>query len=130
MSLLDARQGEPGWVFSITPLRAAKDSADQAPFIATPQGDPGEVPATHARPVRIVIVDELRIFRDGLRLLLASDARLHVVADTASEEAATALVRELRPDILLLGSLPSDGAPVEMLRRLAAAHLSVRTILL
>jgi two-component system, NarL family, nitrate/nitrite response regulator NarL len=109
---------------------AAKESADGPPCIATPHDDRTELGAAHAQPVRILIVDELPIFRDGLRLLLASDARLHIVADTAGEEAATAFVRDLRPDILLLGSLPSDGAPVDVLRRLAAAHLSVRTILL
>ena len=81
-------------------------------------------------PVTILIVDELQIFRDGLRLLLASDTRLQVVADAAGEPAATALVRDLRPDILLLGSLPSAAEPADMLRRLAAAGLPVRTILL
>jgi len=80
--------------------------------------------------VRVLIVDELQIFRDGLRLLLASDTRLQVVADTAGEPAATALVRDLRPDILLLGSLPSEAGPLDMLKRLVAADLSVRTILL
>jgi two-component system nitrate/nitrite response regulator NarL len=82
-----------------------------------------------APPIRILIVDELQIFRDGLRVLLAS-ARLQVVADAAGEPAATALVRDLRPHILLLGSLPSGAAPLDMLRRLAAADLHVRTILL
>jgi DNA-binding NarL/FixJ family response regulator len=82
------------------------------------------------QPVRILIVDELQIFRDGLRLLLASDVRLQVVGDAGAEPAATALVRELRPDILLLGSLPSDAGQLDMLKRLAAAGLPVRTILL
>jgi DNA-binding NarL/FixJ family response regulator len=77
-----------------------------------------------------MIVDELPIFRDGLRLLLASDARLQIVADTAGEQGATALVRELQLDVLLLGSVTSKGGPLEMLKRLAAADLSVRTILL
>jgi len=86
--------------------------------------------AALAPPIRILIVDEHQIFRDGLRVLLASDARLQVVADAAGEPAATALVRDLRPHILLLGSLPSNAAPLDMLRRLAAADLSVRTILL
>lgn len=91
---------------------------------------PDAASAAPAPPVRILIIDELQIFRDGLRLLLASDARLQVVADAAGEHAATALIRDLRPHILLLGSLPSDSGPLDMLSRLAAADLSVRTILL
>jgi DNA-binding NarL/FixJ family response regulator len=92
--------------------------------------EPADAGKAAPAPVRILIVDELQIFRDGLRVLLASDARLVVVADAAGEQAATALVRDLRPHILLLGSLPADSAPLDMLRRLAAADLSVRTILL
>lgn len=108
-----------------------------------PPNDPGEprdhriaaerpqaATAAPAPPIRILIVDELQIFRDGLRVLLASDARLQIVADAADEEAATPLVRDLRPHILLLGSLPPHNRPLDMLRRLAAAQLSVRTILL
>jgi DNA-binding NarL/FixJ family response regulator len=71
----------------------------------------------------------LQIFRDGLRLLLASNARLQIVGDAAGEQAATGLIRDRRPHILLLGSLPSDSGPLDLLRRLAAADLSVRTIL-
>jgi len=82
------------------------------------------------RPVRILIIDELQIFRDGLRLLLASNAGLQIVGDTADEQAATGLIRDRRPHILLLGSLRSASGPLDMLRRLAAAQLSVRTILL
>lgn len=113
---------------------------DQAPHAANDPGEPRDDPiaaerseaatAAPAPPVRILIVDELQIFRDGLRLLLASNARLHIVGDTAGEQAATALIRDRQPHILLLGSLPSASAPLEMLKRLAAAHLSVRTILL
>jgi DNA-binding NarL/FixJ family response regulator len=113
---------------------------DRAAHAANEPGEPRDHPLAAERPdvatpgpaplVRILIVDELQIFRDGLRLLLASDPRLQVVADAAGEQAATSLVRDLRPHVLLLGSLPSDRGPLEMLRRLAAAHLSVRTILL
>jgi DNA-binding NarL/FixJ family response regulator len=91
---------------------------------------PEAATAAPAPPVRILIIDELQIFRDGLRLLLASNARLQIVGDTAGEEAATGLIRDRRPHILLLGSLPTDSGPLDMLRRLAAAQLSVRTILL
>jgi DNA-binding NarL/FixJ family response regulator len=40
------------------------------------------------------------------------------------------LVRDLQPDILLLGYLSSGAPAVEMLERLAASAVSVRTILL
>ena len=83
-----------------------------------------------AKAVRIVIADELPIFRDGLRLLLGNDARLQVVGGTDVGPAADRLVRDLQPDILLLGYLSSGISAVEMLKGLAASGVSVRTILL
>ena len=84
----------------------------------------------NARSVRIVIADALPIFRDGLQLLLGTDARLQIVARVDLGPAADALVRDLQPDILLLGCLSSGAPAVEMLKRLAASGVSVRTILL
>ena len=92
--------------------------------------EPPQAATAAPAPVRVLIVDELQLFRDGLRVLLASSARLRIVGDTAGEQAAAALIGDRRPDILLLGSLPSTRGPLDMLRRLAAEDLSVRTILL
>ena len=80
--------------------------------------------------IRIVIADEFPIFRDGLRRLLETDRRLQVVGDIGLGPPAVALVRELRPDILLLGSPSSGGSWVDALKAFAGADGSVRTILL
>ncbi len=107
------------------------DSTEHCATDATPAAvEDSQRDGGQPQRVRVLIVDELAIFRDGLRLLLASDARLQIVADTAGESTTAALIRELRPDILLLGSVSTEGGRIEMLKRLAAEHLSVRTILL
>jgi len=82
------------------------------------------------QPVRIVIADELPIFRDGLRLLLATDARLQIVGAVGVGAIADRFVRDLQPDVLLLGCSSSGAPAVEMLRRFAAAGVAVRTILI
>jgi DNA-binding NarL/FixJ family response regulator len=87
-------------------------------------------PLTQPALVRIVIADEHPIFRDGLRRLLETDESLHIVGEAAVGSAAVALVRELEPDILLLGPARSAGPASETLRQLAEAGLTVRTILL
>jgi DNA-binding NarL/FixJ family response regulator len=80
--------------------------------------------------VRIVIADEHPIFRDGLRRLLETDESLHIVGEAAVGSAAVALVRDLQPDILLLGPARPGGPASETLRQLADQGLAVRTIML
>jgi DNA-binding NarL/FixJ family response regulator len=81
--------------------------------------------------VRIVIADESPIFRDGLRRLLAADARLVTVADTHLEALVPTLLGAAGADVLLLGAASSsERLWADSLEATAAAGVSVRTILL
>jgi DNA-binding NarL/FixJ family response regulator len=71
-------------------------------------------------PVRIVIFDEHPIFRDGLRRLLETRPGLHIVGETGHGSTAVALVRDLLPDILLLGLGTIGGAALEVVRTTAS----------
>jgi DNA-binding NarL/FixJ family response regulator len=55
-----------------------------------------------ARLVRIAIADDHQIFRDGLKRLLESEPGFQVVAEGADGAEALRIVREVRPDVLLL----------------------------
>jgi len=90
------------------------------------------VPPTSAPAptVRIVIADESPIFRDGLRRLLAADARLQTVGDTPVGSAVPTLLGRLRPDVLLLGAASTGDLWADTLRGIASEAISVRTILL
>ena len=81
-------------------------------------------------PVRIIVADEHPIFRDGLLRLLEHEERLQIVGETGDGSEVVTLVRNLRPDILLLGFSSSPRSPVKTLEEIAASGTSVRTILL
>lgn len=93
-------------------------------------GDEDEAGGPPAPRVRVLIADEFPIFRDGLRLLLSANSGLQIIGDIGVGAAATALVRELRPDILLLGSSPTCTKWLEIVKEIAVALPAIRTILL
>jgi DNA-binding NarL/FixJ family response regulator len=84
--------------------------------------------ADSVRTIRIAIADDHPIFRDGLKRLLASEPGFSVVAEASDGVEAIRLVREVRPDVLLLDvAMPRMGG-VETLTTLDAE--STRVILL
>jgi DNA-binding NarL/FixJ family response regulator len=55
-----------------------------------------------AGTIRIVLVDDHAVLRTGLEQLLSTEADLQVVGTAANGEDAIALVRRLRPDVVLM----------------------------
>ena len=91
----------------------------------------GGTPApSQTKPIRIVIAGEYPIFRHGLRRLLEAEQQFQIVSETGDGAVAIDLVRELEPDILLLGFATSGRPAVETVRELGELAIAVRTILL
>ena len=61
---------------------------------------------------RVLIVDDHRMFRDGLKLVINHQTDMEVVGEAEDGEKAIALTRELLPDIILMDmKMPiMDGA--------------------
>jgi two-component system, NarL family, nitrate/nitrite response regulator NarL len=79
--------------------------------------------------VRVLIADDHRLFRDGLKALLMSQPGFAVVGEAGNGDEAVALTRKFQPDILLLDlNMPHSG--LHAARELCADALGVRTILL
>jgi DNA-binding NarL/FixJ family response regulator len=64
-----------------------------------------------------VIVDDHHLFRAGVRAELAD--HVDVAGDAAGVDEAVSLIREQRPDVVLLDVHMPDGGGVEVIRRVA-----------
>lgn len=69
--------------------------------------------------IRTLIVDDHQLFRAGLRRIVADSPSISVVGEAASGEQALSLVRELRPDVVLLDVLMPGMGGLETTQRLA-----------
>jgi len=52
--------------------------------------------------IRILLADDHRILREGLRSLLAQQPDVTVVGEASDGDAVIALARELRPDLVIM----------------------------
>jgi DNA-binding NarL/FixJ family response regulator len=53
-------------------------------------------------PVRVLIVDDQALFREGLRTILSTRPEMQVIGEAANGEEALALVDALAPDVVLM----------------------------
>jgi two-component system, NarL family, response regulator NreC len=80
--------------------------------------------------VRVLLVDDHTIVRQGLRRLLETDRELEVVGEAGDGIAAMAMAERLQPDVVVMDlSLPDlDG--IEATRAITNQHKSVRVLVL
>ncbi|HPF71216.1 MAG TPA: response regulator transcription factor [Candidatus Krumholzibacteria bacterium] len=79
---------------------------------------------------RIVLADDHRMFRDGLRALLGAHDGLEVVGEAQDGLEAIDLVGRLLPDVLILDLAMPGLHGIEVARRLAQDHPRTRIVVL
>jgi DNA-binding NarL/FixJ family response regulator len=81
-------------------------------------------------PVRLLLADDHRMFRQGLRELLERKTGFEVVGEATTGREAIEQVRALQPDIVLLDIQMPELDGVAVARQLAQSHPDVKIIML
>jgi DNA-binding NarL/FixJ family response regulator len=80
--------------------------------------------------IRVVLVDDQSMIRTGLRMVLAAEPDIEVVGEAADGAAGVRVVTELVPDVVLLDVRMPGVDGLEAARRILAAGLPTRVVVL
>jgi len=80
--------------------------------------------------IRILIVDDQRLMREGLRTLLELEDGFEIVGEAANGQAALEAYAELNPDVVLMDIRMAGMDGVEATRRLCTSWPGARVIIL
>jgi DNA-binding NarL/FixJ family response regulator len=81
-------------------------------------------------PIRLVVVDDHMVFREGLRALLGRVDDIEIVGEAANTQDAVEVTEALRPDVVLMDlNLPGDGGEAAT-TTILAAHPEVAVLVL
>jgi DNA-binding NarL/FixJ family response regulator len=82
------------------------------------------------KPIRVVVVDDQEIVRQGLVLVVGLLPGLVVAGDAGSGQEALRLVEEVRPDVVLMDLRIPDMDGIEVTRRIRAGFPGVEVLVL
>jgi two-component system invasion response regulator UvrY len=80
--------------------------------------------------IRVMLVDDHRLFRMCLRKMLEGFKGIEVVGEAESGEDAVAVARELRPNVILMDLLMPGIGGLEAIRRVVRMDLDIRIVVL
>ena len=86
--------------------------------------------ATQRKSTTVVLVDDYKILRDGLRLMIESQSMFDVVGEADNGRAALDLVKRVHPDIVIMDIGMPDLNGIDATRAIRAAHPHIKVVAL
>ena len=82
------------------------------------------------RLIRVFLLDDHEVVRQGLRALLESTGSIEVVGEAGTAAEAAARIPALHPDVAVLDARLPDGSGIEVCRGVRAVDPSIRALIL
>jgi two-component system, NarL family, response regulator DevR len=83
-----------------------------------------------APPLRVLVVDDHQVVRDGIRLLLNQAEDVVVCAEASSARDAVAVAAQALPNVIVMDVRLSDGSGIEATRDIRAARPQTAVLML
>ncbi|HKV57620.1 MAG TPA: response regulator transcription factor [Ktedonobacteraceae bacterium] len=80
--------------------------------------------------IRLLIIDDHEMVREGLKAMLSAEPDFDIVGDAANAEQAFALIERLRPDIILLDIRLPGTSGIEVCRTVTERYPETSVIIL
>jgi DNA-binding NarL/FixJ family response regulator len=81
-------------------------------------------------PIRVFLLDDHEVVRQGLRALLESGGDIEVVGESGLAVEATARIPALRPHVAVLDARLPDGSGIEVCRSVRAVDPDIKALIL
>ena len=81
-------------------------------------------------PLRVMLVDDHEVVRDGIRAMLASEEDIHVTTEAGSVREAIDEADRTRPDVVVMDVRLTDGSGIEATREIRAKHPATHVLML
>lgn len=81
-------------------------------------------------PIRVYLLDDHEVVRQGLRFLLEAAGDIEVVGESGSAEDASHRIPALRPHVAILDARLPDGSGIEVCRTVRAVDPSINALIL
>jgi len=78
--------------------------------------------------IRVLLVDDHQLFRQGMRSMLANDAGIEVIGEAENGRRAVELARQLAPDVIVMDISMPDLNGIEATRQIAARTPRTRVL--
>lgn len=86
--------------------------------------------ASRKAPAKILIVDDHPLVREGLTMRLSTQRDMKVCGEAATEDEALSLVKQLRPDLVLVDISLKKGHGIELIKQVKSRYPAVKTLVI
>jgi two-component system, NarL family, response regulator DevR len=90
----------------------------------------GTILAVSERPLRVMLVDDHEVVRNGLKSMLQAQPDISVVAEAGSVSAAVQQAAAVCPDVVVMDVRLTDGSGIEATREIRAQRPETKVLML